>query len=190
MKAGHQGIAHAGVAAGGHQRRGLAARHFLREAGAAQRPGQQLGRHLALDFVRHQAEGARRARVLRRLEALAQPADRHAHAAQPPQRLAQAGHRRGDDGQVGPRHGLQQLGQVAAAHVQLARQRNAGQVARVLALPGHGLRLRAVARPQRHLVAGRVARRADGQGRAPGAGTDDYDFHSCWRTTIKRKKPV
>jgi hypothetical protein len=171
------------VAAGRDQRGGLAARHFLRKAGAAERARQHLRRHLALDFVRHQARGAGR-RVLRhRLEALAQPADGHRRVVQQGQRGAQAGHGRGDDQQVGLRHGLQQLLHLAAAHGQLARQRDARQVARVLAPRGHGLRLDAVARPQHHLVAGRVARRADGQRRAPGTSTDYYDFHSLWRNT-------
>ena len=118
----NHGAAHVGVAAGGHQGGGLAAGHFLRKAGAAQGTGTQGGRHLPLHFVRHQAEGARGAGVAHRLEALAQPRDGHVGALQQFKRGAQPGNGRGDDDQVGLRHGGQQavVGR-AAAQVQFAR---------------------------------------------------------------------
>ena len=97
MKSGHQRLTHAGMDAAGHQGRGLAARHFHRKAGPAERTRRQARCRLCLNFVCQQAH---RTWTLGRLKALAQPGHRGPAIANVVQHTAQADHGRGDDDQI------------------------------------------------------------------------------------------
>ena len=87
MKGLDHGFAHVQVGAGRHQGRGLALRHFLGKAGAAEHTGLQRRRHLGLHLVAQQAKGV----VPLGLKALAQPDHRHAAGTQLGQHVAQIG---------------------------------------------------------------------------------------------------
>jgi len=65
--------------------------------------------------------------------------------------------------------------------MQYRRENHPRQVADVGALLLHGSRLRSVPRPQVYGMAGLGRSGVDGQGRAPGACTKDYYFHSTMR---------
>ena len=94
-----QGFTHLCMAAGGHQRGGLAVGHFLGKTGATQGTCQQIRCHLGLHLVWHQplTSGGRS------LETFAQPDHRHAGTSQCLQSGAQCGRGCGDDDQVGIR---------------------------------------------------------------------------------------
>ncbi len=184
VKSRHQDRAHAGVFAGGHQGGGLAARHFLRKAGAAEHAGVQLRRHMGAYFVAHEP-GQRRAFArtsgsLRSLKAFAQPSHWGRVVLQALQHAAQPRHGRGHHQQVGTVHGRLGCVQVGTRNVQRVGQGQAWQIAAVFALRLHVGGLRGVARPQRDAVCvRRRARRADGQGRAPGTGPQHSNVQRC-----------
>ena len=160
----HGQLAQRSVGAGGDQRGRAADGHFVREARTGEHPGACLRAHGPRDFV-PQPTGAF-------LEALAQP-QRGGVSRQALQHFGQRRHGRADDDEallrMRVRHGLSEIGR----DLQGIREGGVGQVARVAARLPHLGRLGGVAGPQVHRHA--LARRADGQRGAPGAGPQDRD---------------
>ena len=169
MQSLHRPFAHDGMGTRHHQRRRLAARHFLGKAGAAQHPCNQLRRHLLLDFVRQQPEGRTR---LHGFEALAQPDQRHSGSPQLLQLPAQAGHRHRQHEQVIIRH--IGSGSDAAGHRQCLRKCHARQIAGIAAFGLHGLGMFGLTRPEGHLM---VLCSVDGNCGAPGARSQNGNLH-------------
>ena len=137
----HRGAAERLVPAGGHQRRGLVARHLLGKTGAGEHPGVQPGSHLGGNLVAEQATAG--------FEALAQP--HHGSACgQTGEHVAQAGHRCGHDEQApvpAVLAGMGQRGAEVAADLEGFGQRQAGQVALVDAIAGDGTGLFGITGP-------------------------------------------
>ena len=156
--------------------------HFLGKAGAAQGTGLQLGGHLGLHLMRHEALPHRGGG----LETLAQPSHWHGHTCQCLQGAAQCSCGRGHDAQVGRLAASPQGGQAGLGHVpnhQRIRHGLRRQVTGVVPLPAgrgvlHGRHLGCVTGPQLDGVSAGMATGVERHGRAPGPRTQKYDFHS------------
>ena len=170
MKGLHQAATHRLVMAGRHQSGGAAQGHLARKARTAEHAASQVGRHLGLNLVDHQAEFAR---ALGTFKALGQPGQGHAHLAQLGQKAAHRRHRTSQYQQVLIGHGSPQG---ATDKAQARRQRDFGQIAGVDALRHQRLLLGRIAGPEADLMPA-LGRRIGRQGRAPGACAEDDELH-------------
>ena len=133
-------------------------------------------RHLGTDLVRHQPGGLGGSICSHGFKPFAQPRYRRCATGQGEQGLAQARHGGRDDHQIARRGLLRHPLRVELGHLQTGRKRNTRQIPGVFARLAHGLGLLGVAGAQKHIVP--LLRGADGQGRAPGAGTQKGDWHA------------